>query len=64
MSAWLRYERDFAGRWRPVVYHMEKPAARDGATAAIEVPADCLSTDGSPMFGRLQAKFPAPKGES
>lgn len=63
MSAWFRYERHF-GRWCPVVYHDEKPRVPKGEedmfTGAVEVPDDCLSTSGEPMFGRLQAKFPAP----
>lgn len=63
MSAWFRYERNL-GRWCPVVYHDGKPDVRKGdedrVTGAIEVPADCLNTNGEPMFGRLQAKFPPP----
>lgn len=61
--SWFRYERH-AGRWCPVVYHDTKPnipkGEEDRFTGAIEVPTDCLSTSGEPMFGRLQAKFPAP----
>lgn len=63
MSEWFRYERDFASRWCPVVFHDGKPKPSDRATAAIEVPADCLASDGSPMFGRLQAIFPPPPEE-
>lgn len=63
---WFLYERDFARRWVPVVYHGDKPNPRkDGsATGAIEVPPDCIGPDGQPMFGRLQAKFPPPKEQS
>lgn len=63
MTAWLRYEKDFAGRYCPVVYHDEKPKPRDGASAAVHVPADLLSVDGSPILGRLKAMFPAPVEE-
>lgn len=60
---WFRYERN-NGRWSPVVYHQEKPRVPKGEedrfTHVVPVPADCLDTNGNPMFGRLQAKFPAP----
>lgn len=63
--AWFRYERNFASRWCPVVlYNDSRPTIpkhdADRITAAVAVPADCLASDGSPMFGRLQAIFPAP----
>lgn len=66
MKAWFRYERDFAQRWCPVVlYDDARPARKpfdDGrVTDMIEVPASCLASDGSPMFGRLQAIYPPPR---
>lgn len=66
MRAWFRYEKDFAGRYCPVVIHDDaKPTIpkhdADRITGAVAVPDDCLSSDGSPMFGRLQARFPAPR---
>lgn len=63
---WFRYERSFCCRWCPVVIYGDKPGIpKDGsATAAIEVPPDCLDTSGEPLFGRLQAKFPPPKEQS
>lgn len=67
MIAWFRYERDFSGRWCPVViWDEEKPIVPkdQGATPAVPVSSDCLSSDGSPMFGRLQAMFPTPREES
>lgn len=64
MSAWFRYERDFAQRFCPVVIYGDEPriprGEEDRYTKAVAVPVDCLSTDGSPMFGRLQAIYPAP----
>lgn len=61
--SWFRYERT-NGRWCPVVIYGDKPRTPKGEeerfTIAVPVPADCLGTDGAPMFGRLQAVFPAP----
>lgn len=66
MKAWFRYERSL-GRWIPTVHYGEKPKTpKDESaryTAAVEVGPGFLATDGSPMFGRLQAAFPAPGGE-
>jgi hypothetical protein len=63
MTAYFRYERNH-GRWCPVVYHDEKPKVPKGEeerfTSAVAVPTDCLDSSGDPMFGRLQAIFPAP----
>lgn len=63
---WFCWERN-VGRWAPVAYHSEKPRLEKVAdgdeptrTALQPVPDDCLDTHGNPMFGRLQAKFPAP----
>lgn len=67
MNAWFRYERDFSCRWCPVViWDDDKPSVpKDGgATPAVSVPPGCLASDGSPMFGRLQAMFPLPREES
>ncbi|HEU4986882.1 MAG TPA: hypothetical protein VFT89_07435 [Rhizobiaceae bacterium] len=55
----LAYERDFSGRWCPVVY-ADKPKATDSRSAPIEVPADCI-VNGEVVWGKLQARFPAPK---
>ncbi|PZO78460.1 MAG: hypothetical protein DI629_12245 [Mesorhizobium amorphae] len=59
------YERDFAMRWCPVVYHDEKPTKMQGRasdrTAFQTVPAECLDMNGEPMFGALQRAFPAPR---
>lgn len=67
MSAWFRYERDFANRWRPAVLYGKKPVIPmhdlGRFTAAVEVPGEFLSEDGSPMFGKLTTRFPAPKDE-
>jgi len=61
--AWFRYERSL-GRWCPTVHHTEKPRTpkgeEDRVTTAWPVPEDCLSADGSPMFGRLKERFPEP----
>jgi hypothetical protein len=63
MTAYFRYERNL-GRWCPVVYHDGRQSIPKGEeerfTTAVGVPTDCLDTSGEPMFGRLQAKFPAP----
>lgn len=62
--AWFRYERN-NGRWRPVVYHGARPGIPKGEEDRFStlwpVPQDCLTEDGSPMFGKLQARFPVPK---
>lgn len=63
MTAWFRYERDFARRWCPVVIYAGKPVSKEGASPAFEVPHDCLSPDGSPLFGKLKARFPAPEND-
>lgn len=64
MTAWFRYEL-YLGRWCPVVIYGEKPRAPKGEeyrfTAPQEVTSGHLGSDGSPMFGRLQAAFPAPE---
>ena len=62
-SAWFRYEPDHACRWIPVVYYSATPKKVDGSTDLRPVPDDCLSPDGSPMFGLLKTRFPAPKGD-
>lgn len=63
MKAWFRYERSL-GRWMPTVHYGEKPKTpADDAeryTAAVDVDRTFLASDGSPMFGRLQAAYPAP----
>jgi hypothetical protein len=68
MNMWFRYERDFARRWCPVVHYGELPRTpkdqADRLTTPIPVPPDCLDTAGEPMFGRLQAIFPAPRDET
>lgn len=61
-QAWFRWEMDHACRWCPAVFYGDRPkASSDRVTGAIEVPADCLSDDGSPIFGKLQRRFPPPK---
>lgn len=61
--SWFRYERSM-GRWCPVVIYGDRPTTPKGEeqrfTAAVHVPPDCLDSSGEPMFGRLQAIFPAP----
>jgi len=56
---WFRWEHSATG-WSPVVYHLEPPKGREGATAAQVVPAECVGVDGDPKFGALQARFPKP----
>ncbi len=59
-QAWFRYE-SYNGRYGPVViYEKRKPEKGERFTEAHPVPKDCLSEDGSPLFGRLQERFPAP----
>lgn len=62
---WFRWEMDFARRWCPVVHHGERPATSrqdvDRLSPAVKVPDDCIGADGEPLFGRLQAQFPAPE---
>lgn len=62
-AAWFRYERT-NGRYCPVVIYGEKPRVpkgeEDRITVSVPVPDDCLGPDGTPIFGRLKAKFPAP----
>ena len=62
-EAWFRWERT-NGRWSPVVIYGDKPKARKGEedrfTPPNILPAECLSFDGSPIFGTLQRLFPAP----
>lgn len=62
MTMWFRYERDFARRWVPVVYHDDKPKQTDveRQTVAIEVSPGCIR-GGEPMFGQLVLMFPAPR---
>lgn len=57
MISFFTYERDFARRWTPVVYHDDKPKS---ATPVHSVPSDCLDMDGSPRFAELQRRFPEP----
>ena len=63
MNAFFRHERH-NGRWCPTVYYDDKPKPPKGEeerfTSFVSVPADCMSDDGSPLFGRLQSLFPAP----
>lgn len=65
MPSYFCYERDFAGRFQPAVYHNEKPLAKsaNGAgperTQLHEIGAEFLGEDGiSPSFGALQQKYP------
>lgn len=58
-------------RWEPssigmcqAVYYDEKPKSMEGATKAVEVPEDCIGSDGAPMFGRLKQRFPKPVDEA
>lgn len=57
--AYFTYERDFAGRWQPVVYHRDKPRNADSAPVW-PVPTGMMDDDGSPHFGALRDAFPAP----
>lgn len=57
---WFRWEHSAIG-WTPVVYHIERPRDRNGATVAQPVPLDCIGGDGEPRFWRLVERFPAPK---
>lgn len=65
MSAWFCYERDFGGRWCPVVHHMQQPKAKKDEEHRLAgpwaVPDDCVGQDGHPMLGALQRRFPVPK---
>jgi hypothetical protein len=62
-QAWFRYERQNS-RWCPVVYYGDQPKVPNGEedrfSASHAVAEGHLASDGSPMFGRLQAAFPAP----
>lgn len=62
---WFCWEMNFANRWTPVCHHMDKPKARKGEEHRLagpwEVPDDCVGSDGQPMLGALQRRFPAPK---
>jgi hypothetical protein len=53
MNAWFRYERT-NGRYCPVVLYGEKPRVPKGEEERFTVAVR------APMFGRLQAVFPAP----
>lgn len=59
------YEKDFAGRYCPVVYYNEKPSKRmEGEpvrSAVYDVPPECIGGDGEPMFSRLVKRFPPPQ---
>lgn len=71
MTFYFCYEKQPSGGWAPVVYHGEAPKTekvsgddKTRRSTVWPVPPDCLgSTDGQPLWGRLQAKFPAPKDE-
>lgn len=56
---WFRWEHSATG-WSPVVYHIERPEDRDGATVAQTVPPECVGEDGEPKFGLLKERFPKP----
>ena len=59
---WFRWQRHAVG-WCVEAHHIERPKDEEGYTSAVEVPADCIADDGKdklPMFGKLQARFPAP----
>lgn len=62
-AAWFGYERQ-NGRWCPFVSYGDKPKVPDGEedrfSASYAVTEGHLGSDGSPLFGRLQAAFPAP----
>lgn len=50
---WFRWEYSATG-WTPVVYHIERPKDRDGATVAQVIPPACRGFDGEPRFGMLK----------
>ncbi|MCA0341135.1 MAG: hypothetical protein LCH99_15590 [Proteobacteria bacterium] len=58
MAIWFGYERTMTGNWQPVCYHGDKPGKGKELVGLVEVPADCIDTDGSPNFGALQKRFP------
>lgn len=64
-KAWFVYEKSMSGIWGPAVIYGDQPKRlrheEHMMTNPIEVPLDCLSSDGSPMFGRLQAIYPPPQ---
>lgn len=57
------YEKDFAERWLPVVYHDGLPPKTGPNGQGVErrgsweVPDDCMGSDGEPMFGKLMERF-------
>ena len=57
---WFRWEHSATG-WTPVVYHIERPRDREGATVAQVIPPACRGFDGEPRFGMLKEWFPQPK---
>lgn len=66
--AYFVYEKNNTARWQPVVYY-DKPAPKinDSIERANEQPlfetdiGTLLSSDKSPIFGALQAKYPSPQ---
>lgn len=62
LTMYFCYEKDFAERWSPVVYHEEKPRKGENSltverSSIWEVPLDCINVNGDPMFGRLMERF-------
>lgn len=60
MAIYFAWERTMTGNCQPVCYHEEKPGKGKELVGLVEVPADCIDTDGSPNFGALQKRFPLP----
>jgi hypothetical protein len=60
------WEKDFAGRWSPVVYHGDKPpkSVNGGEmerSSFFPIAPEFMGADGnSPMFGILKEKYPKP----
>jgi len=67
MTSYFCYEKDFSGRYSPVVYHNSKPTktvngSEPERSTFYEIPAELMGSDGqSPEFGKLMIMFPAPK---
>jgi hypothetical protein len=69
MTVYFCWERANFGDWQPVCYHGEQPRPvkiSDGdppfRSPVHEVPDGLVAADGTPNFGRLAKKFPAPGG--
>lgn len=67
-EAWFIWEKSISGIWGPAVVYGDRPKTRKHEehmmTSPRKVPDECLTADGSPMFGRLIALYPKPSDQT